>query len=147
MALAYKNHPLYHHHLKQYFPVMKRRVYAWYPFLIIIYGLVKLFEVVILTSPTPNEKLAYLFVDLSMAWLVFNLVLFIRFLTGGFEPIAFVMPIYYTIDYLLSLVFGYLLASLYGFQSLAGQTWFIILTTIFVAFEIGFGLYLLFRRL
>ena len=147
MSHAFKHHPLYHAHLKEYFPVMKRRLYAWYPLLVIVYGLVKLFEVVILTSPAPNEMLAYVFVDVSMVWLVFNLALFIRFLTGGFEPIAFVMPIYYVVDYLLSLVFGYLLASLYGFQSLAGQTWFIVLTAVFVAVEIGFGLYLIFRRL
>ena len=147
MSHIHHDHPLYHLHLKQYMPVMKRRVYAWYPLLVILYGIVKLFEVVILTSPHPSESLAYFFVDASMAWLVFNLVLFIRFLTGGFEPIAFVMPIYYVVDYLLSLVFGYLLASLYGFQSLAGQTWFIVLTAVFVTFEIGFALYLLFRRL
>ncbi len=145
--LAHKHHPVYHFHLKQHAPVIKRHIYAWYPVLVILYALVKLFEVVILTAPSPNEKLAYLFVDVSMVWLVFNLLLFIRFLTGGFEPVAFVMPIYYVADYLLSLVFGFLLASLYGFQSLAGQTWFIVVTSAFVAFEIGFALYLLFRRL
>ena len=124
----------------------KKKVYHWYPFLVILYGVTKLIESFLVTIPATWDVYANIFVNLSMGWLVFNLILLIRFLWGRFETAALVLPIYYIIDYLLSLAFGYILAAQYGFTSLEGQSWFISLTAVFVLFEIGFGLYLIFRR-
>lgn len=142
---TYKHHKHPHHHT--YPKKFKNRVYGWYPVLIIIFACVKLFESVLVINPAQWETVATYFIHLSMAWLVFNLLLFIRFLTGNFEIVSFVMPIYYIIDYLISILFGFLLVTVYGVNTLAGQTWFIILTAVFVAWEIGFALYLIFRRL
>ncbi len=137
-------HPFMHQHSMNDHP--KKSVFWWYPPLVILYAIFNLGLGVAVTIPKYGDILAGAAVDITMAWLVFNLILLIVFIAKHYEAIALVLPIYYLVDYVFSMGIGMILKVVYGLNSLAGQTWFIGFTAVFAMFEIGFALYLIFRN-
>jgi hypothetical protein len=125
----------------------RQKLYSWYPYLIIAYAIMKLIEAYIVTLPKIDPSIANFFLPFSWGWLVFNLMLLFVFVKNRFERIALVMPIYYLVDYALSLGLGAILALQYGLTTLAGQTWILLLTVLFTLFEISFAYYLIYRRI
>ena len=124
----------------------RKKVFWWYPPLVMLYAIFNLGLGVAVTTPKYGDILATAAVDITMGWLIFNMILLVVFLTKNYHPVAFVLPIYYLVDYVFSLGVGLVLKTVYGIHSLAGHTWFIAFTAVFAIFEISFALYLIFRR-
>jgi uncharacterized membrane protein HdeD (DUF308 family) len=124
----------------------RKHVYGWYLVLVGVYALLNVAGSYLITIPKLGDIYAETFRPMPTAWLLLNLVLLIIFVTKKFEKASWVLPIYYIADYFISIALGIVLVYHYGISDLAGQTWITILTGITSVFEIGFALYLWYRK-
>ncbi|MBI1970349.1 hypothetical protein HYS47_01235 [Candidatus Woesearchaeota archaeon] len=124
-----------------------QQAYGWYLVLVGIYALLNALGSYLITVPRLGEIYAVTFQPMPTAWLLLNIVLLIIFVTKKFDKTALVLPIYYIADYFISIVLGIVLVYHYNITDLAGQTWITIITGITSIFEIGFALYLWYRKI
>ena len=124
----------------------RKKIFNWDLVLVMVYAVLNLAESYIVTLPAIGDKIAMFLIPLPTCWGVLNMILLVIFFTQNYERVAYILPIYYIADYFLSIILGAILVYKYGITSLIGQTWLILLTAFFSIFEIGFALYLFYRK-
>lgn len=123
----------------------KRGFLRWYLVLAVGFGILGLLDSLLTFFDVVNNIYVGVVVLLSAAFFLYNLVVIPVFHAHHIERIAYVLPIYHIITFLLFFGFGFLTKAM---NLLVSWLWIVIVGAglLSALFEIGFALYLI-RRL